>query len=392
MTIQAAREYLADVWVRYQEANKREKGLILDELQRNLGLHRKSATRLMNSRHPPRSHHGFRGGRKKKYSEEAKFHLRQLWKIMGYMAPIRMRAALPEWIPFYEYRGFNEELKMEILAMSTSSINRFLQSERAILRRKMNTGTRRGQYKWLIRVPIRDLEITPKEPGHCEIDCVAHCGTSMSGTFAWTVNMTDIATGWTECEAIWGKDGASVRQAIRRMKERLPFPLKAIYFDNGSEFLNKNVIDYFIEHDCNGTIKAYRGRPYRKNDQCYVEQKNHTHVRALFGYARIDKKRLLAQMNHLYRKHWRHIQNFFMPQQKLVDKFRIGARMIRKLDRPRTPYDRLIDHIGTSRSLAGEKRSMDPIYCRRCQTLKVWQIYRSLEDEPVAGSQGRMVV
>jgi len=389
---QAVREYLQLVWQKYQAASRLEKSAILDELARNLSIHRKSAIRLMSKKYPPRSFQGFRGGRKKRYSQEAKRHLEELWKLMGYIGALRMKAALSEWIEYYKHKDFNEDIKAEIVAMSESSIKRFLEDARKALDRKRNSGTRRGLKKFIAKVPIRDFESPPDEAGHCEIDCVAHCGGSLSGSFVWTLNMTDIATGWTECEAIWGKDGASVRKALKKMENRLPFKLKALYSDNGSEFMNQDVIDWFCNHDRAETLAYYRGRPYRKNDQCYVEQKNYTHVRHLFGYGRIDYKSSLNEMNHIYRREWRQLQNFFLPQQKLIEKFRIGSRQIRKLDKAQTPFSRLKQYLSPEkfRSLELEKAALDPIRTRKTQLVKTRQIFRSYKDSIPKSERGKM--
>ena len=163
VSIQAAKEYLALIWHQYQEANKKLKGQLLDEVTRNLKIHRKAAIRLLNSKKAPRSEQGKKGSKKKQhYSEESKFHLAQIWKQMGYMGSKRMKSALPLWINSYEYKGFNDGIKSEILKMSSRTIERFLIKAKADLRRKLNTGTKRGVKKLVTEVPIRDLEATPK--------------------------------------------------------------------------------------------------------------------------------------------------------------------------------------------------------------------------------------
>jgi hypothetical protein len=174
---QAVREYLRLVWHKYQAASRREKSAILDELARNLSIHRKSAIRLMSKKYPPRSLQGFRGGRKKRYSQEAKRHLEELWKLMGYIGDPRMKAALPEWVEYYEHKDFNGDIKAEIIAMSESSIKRFLEGAKKALDRKRNSGTSawRGLKKFVAKVPIRNFKSPPDQAGHCEIDCVAHC-------------------------------------------------------------------------------------------------------------------------------------------------------------------------------------------------------------------------
>ena len=365
MSIQAVKEYLALVWTQYQAASRNLKGQILDELCRNLQIHRKAAIRLLNSADSPRSQQGkkARSGRRP-YSEEAKGHLAALWKLMGYMASIRLKAALPEWVGFYQGKDFTNEIRLEILAMSARSIERFLLPAKAELKRKLNTGTRRGVRPLVTTVPIRDLGNTPLVPGHCEVDSVAHCGGSLSGTFAWSVTLTDIATGWTECETVFGKTGAAVKKALKLMEERLPFKLTHLYFDNGSEFLNADVIEEFARSpERTVAIEVFRSRPYRKNDQCYVEQKNFTHVRQFFGYGRIDWENAVSMMNNVYRGYWRKVQNYYCPQQKLIEKQRIGSKIVRKMEEPRTPFERLRPHLTAAQceKLNTEKAEINPI-------------------------------
>jgi hypothetical protein len=164
---------------------------------------------------------------------------------MGYMCGFRMKAALPQWLPFYDHKACTETIREELLMMSSSTISQYLVEERAKLRRKMNTRIHRGVRKFITQVPIRDLEVSPSSPGHCEVDCVAHCGDSLTGTFAWTHTPTDIATGWTECETLWGKDGLQTRKALELIEARPPFKLETLYFDNSTEFMNEQIIEIF---------------------------------------------------------------------------------------------------------------------------------------------------
>ena len=312
---------------------------------------------------------------------------------MGYMCGERMQAALPEWLSYYQHKDCSAAIKAELLAMSASSINRFLKEERAKLQRKLNTGTRRGVRRFVTQVPIRDLDVTPEVPGHCEVDCVAHCGESLSGTFAWTLTLTDIATGWTECEALWGKDGFVVRKALERIETRLPFSLQTLYFDNGSEFMNSDIIEKFARKNRPEVLPIMRGRPRRKNDQCYVEQKNYTHVRKLFGYARIDWQKGVDIMNDIYRKEWRQLQNFFMPQQKLIAKHRLGAKVKRVMGKAKTPYDRLLDlEIQNERCLRKEKDRLNPFQLRHNQRVKVRYLNGHIKKTCGIAQRGKMAI
>ena len=394
MSSQAAKEYLELLWKQYQSADRRLKSAILDEVCRNLSIHRKSATRLMTRKYQPRSLQGHRGGRKKHYSEECKRHLEKLWRAMGYMWPKRMKVAMLEWLKHYEDRTCSDSIRVELLSMSASTIGRFLLKARSMLRRKMNTGTRRGVRRFLTKVPIRNLGVTPTEVGHCEVDCVAHCGGSLSGSFAWTVNLTDIATGWTECEAVWAKDAFHVRRAIEHMEKRLPFKLQAIYVDNGTEFLNEDVVEKYAAQRKPEPLKVFRGRPYRKNDQAYIEQKNYTHVRHIMGYGRIDWEGSIAQINDLYRKEWRQLQNYYMPQQKLIEKVRNGAKIKRTMDDGATPYDRIKNLLGPEAiaDLTHHRNTINPFKARESQRAKVRRIYSYYKNSISTDEWGKMAV
>ena len=379
MSTQAIREYLFCIWNQYHCGDRKLKSRLLDELVRNLGIHRKAAVRLMNRPWAPRSQQGYKGGRRRHYSTMAKEQLARLWHSMGYMCAARMKAALPEWLNHYKNPQCPPSVRDELLSMSASSINRFLKDERSKVQRKLNSGTRRGVRKFVTAVPVRELDRTPEELGHCEMDCVAHCGESLSGTFAWTLTLTDIASGWTECEALWGKDGFLVQKALERIEKRLPFKLKALYCDNGVEFMNKNIVEWFSRNKREEPLPVYRGRPRRKNDQCYVEQKNYTHVRSLFGYARIDWKTGVDIMNVIYRGDWRALQNFWMPQQKLLSKHRLGAKVKRTMGKPCTPFERLMVLLpgqGAKDLLRKEKQRSNPFKLRYNQRINVRKLNR----------------
>jgi hypothetical protein len=305
-----------------------------------------------------------------------------------------MKAALPGWLEHDQNPDCGPSVQQELLRMSASTIGRLLAEARAELRRKQNTGTRPGVRRFLTKVPIRDLGVTPTEPGHCEADCVAHCGGSLAGEFAWTVTLTDIATGWTECETIFGKNGHNVRKALERMEKRLPFRLIAIYVDNGCEFLNEEVIDTFANEHKPHKIAVFRGRPYRKNDQAYVEQKNYTHVRQLMGYGRIDWRKSVGMMNAIYRREWRQLQNFFMPQQKLIEKVRIGSAVKRRMDEPKTPFDRLLPFLdaGSRSRLMAERAQINPFKARNNQRVQVRKMLLYYKNEIQKNEWGKMAI
>ena len=191
-------------------------------------------------------------------------------------------------------------------------------------------------------IPIKSFDFKAHGPGHVEADTVAHCGTSLSGTFIWTVTFTDVYSGWTENRAIWSKHTDDVLSALIDFRQNAPFELLSFNTDNGTEFLSQNIMRYLSCDENQRKVLFTRSRAYKKNDNCHVEQKNWTHVREIFGYDRFDDEGLLPLMNEIYTEYYNVLSNFFVPQLKLVQKTRIGAKYTRKYDSPMTPYQRLM--------------------------------------------------
>jgi len=393
VSTQAVREYLALVWQQYKLANRKMRSTILDEVCRNLKMHRKAVIRALNASSAPRSVQG-KGAKTKnrRYSDASKEALILVWRQMNYMASLRLRAAMKDWLP--HFRGCSEPVKEELLRMSSKTMDRYLKAAKAELNRKINSGTRRGLRKMVTEIPIRNLGEKPDELGHCEVDSVAHCGESMSGTFAWTITLTDIMSGWTESEAVWGKDGKNVVRALKGIEQRLPFAIRAFYFDNGSEFLNEDVFNEFIKSkDRKQKIKIFRSRPYRKNDQCYVEQKNYTHVRLLMGYGRIDWKKAIALMNNAYRNEWSKIQNLFSPQQQLLEKIREGSKVRRWMSEAKTPLERLGGNMPDKdyQRLMIEKKSTDPFKTNTALKKKVRTMFGYFKNSIPKSQRGKIL-
>ena len=214
-----------------------------------------------------------------------------------------------------------------------------MKSSRLKLRKGLS-GTKPGS---LLKnqIPIRTDNWDINKPGFIEADTVAHCGNSLAGDFIWSITMTDILTGWTENRAVWNKGAIGVNKQVKDIENRLPFELLGFDCDNGSEFLNHHLLRYFT--DRKNKVNFTRSRPYKKNDNAHVEQKNWTQVRHLFGYDRLDIKSLVEPMNDLYSNEWSLYNNFFRPSQKLIKKTKINSKYIKKYDKPKTPYERLLD-------------------------------------------------
>src|SRR3990167_3828292 len=250
--------------------------------------------------------------------------------------------------------------------ISVSTINRMLQSEIRTRYRRINGQTKGGKLKYEIPFAIDQEDIV--HPGTLEIDLVAHCGESAMGEFINTLNSTDIITGWYEAEAIMGKSQRAVDAALEQIEKRLPFPLAGIDSDNGTEFINWNLKRWAQRR----RITFTRSRPYKKNDNAHIEQKNFTHVRKVIGYMRLDTKAQQAMLNDLYRNELRLYINFFQPSQKLMKKERIGSRIKRVYDTPKTPYQRVLDSPDVPSHI---KRKLKVQY----KQLNVFAIKRSID-------------
>ena len=336
MTEDAKWEYVQIMSQRYQGSDRKNKNLILSELVKNLEIHRKSATRLMNQAKVKKLKE--RRGRRRVYNDFVIAHLKKLWIEMGQLCSRRMKKALPRWIQNYLCP---ENTKLLLQQMSKSTIDHYLRPYRAQYRRHWNSGTRSGKYiKTLI--PLKPLDFNVQSVGHVEADTVHHCGGSLTGAYAITLTVTDILTSWTECRAMWGKSMYGVITCMKSIEASLPFKISTVSVDNGNEFLNHQFVRYFQGEGRDDKVVIKRGRPYRKNDQCYVEQKNFTHVRELYGWERYDKKELIELMNDIYANEWSLLQNLFYPQMKLQTKVRVGAKYKKTYSDPKTPLERVL--------------------------------------------------
>jgi hypothetical protein len=211
-----------------------------------------------------------------------------------------------------------------------------------------------------------------------EADTVAHCGNSMAGMFAFTIDCVDIATGWTEPRAVWGKGETDVLKQIEDIEKTLPFDLKGFDSDNGSEFLNHHLLRHFTERK--QPIQFTRSRAYHKDDNSHIEQKNWTHVRQWLGYERLDNPKVVPLLNDLYTTEWRLFHNFFCPSVKLLAKERIASKTIKRYDIPKTPYQRVIEspHVEESvkQKLKSQMTSLDPFALRQAIEEKLKVIFK----------------
>jgi len=351
MSPMSKKEYFKAIALRYKKASRCEKGRILDEYCTNCGYHRKYATWKLSSfrlRRRPGKPRG-KPGRRSFYDRPKILDpLKTIWLSSGLPCSKRLKAILPMWLGFYERRfGYLEAKdRVTLLDISPATIDRVLKPVRIRYRGKGRSTTKPG----LIlkhHIPIQTECWDEKRPGFLEADTVAHCGTSMAGNFVHTVDTVDIATGWTEQRAVWGRGETDVVKQVKDIEASLPFPLLGFDSDNGQEFLNHHLWRYCRNRK--QPVRFTRSRPYRKDDNAHIEQKNWTHVRQWLGYRRFDDPAIVGLLNDLYTNEWRLLHNFFLPSMKLLEKKRIGSKIVKKHDSPKTPHRRVLEspHIKT---------------------------------------------
>lgn len=342
------RAYIQAVRPRYQRSSREEKGSILREVSLTLGCHRKSAQRLLGDTQPlggkkkqSKAKKGTRIGRPPRVQAEDLEVLKQVYIASRYACGRRLVQLLPHWLGYVRRRGVRVSLEQQqrLESFSSATLDRHLRPLRRALGIKGRSGTKPGS---LLRthIPVRSGPWDVCKPGFLEMDTVAHCGSSIKGPFLWSLTTTDIHSTWTEIRGVWNKSATDVVAALQDIDEHLPFTIAGFDSDNGSEFINKTVIRYVQNHPDKPLMT--RGRPYKKNDGAHVEQKNWTHVRSLLGYARIDTKSILKDLNDLYRNEMSWYNNLFNVHMKLVSKQRVGSKIRRKYDTPKTPLQRLI--------------------------------------------------
>jgi hypothetical protein len=360
----ARREVLSAVAERYRSAGRVEKGRILDALCWTTGWHRKHAVRALRRRvvektattRDPRE-------RKRRYGVTIKDALTALWEASDRVCGKRLVVMIPTLLPALQQHGrleLSEGEQAQLLAVSAATIDRMLGDVKVAA-----AGGRRrrvGFYSAIRReVPIRTFnDWKDPAPGFCEVDMVAHGGTSVAGSFIQTLTMVDVATGWTECLPLVNRDGSLVVEALKRAQSLFPWLLCGVDFDNDSAFMNEVVVPW-----CRGQmLEVTRSRAYKKNDQAFVEQKNGAVVRRLMGYGRFDGVETARVMARLYAAARLYV-NFFQPSFKLKEKRREGAKVIKRYHNPSTPYERALAHPKVAETvkkrLREQYRTLDPV-------------------------------
>jgi hypothetical protein len=360
MSLAARKELVSSVRQKYRDARWAEKGKILDGFVAATGYDRKHAIQLLNSTEvleKPKQRLA-----SQKYDEQTRQALFSVWYTANQICSKRLVPFLPELVKAMERHGhlrIPAEVRTRLLSISPATVDRLLRPERERFKQGIST-TRPGsllKHQIQIRTFADWDDVTP---GFLEADLVAHCGGNTNGGFLNTLVLVDIATGWLECIPLLRKSASDVIDGLRVVDELLPFSMQGIDTDCGSEFINYDLLDYCEDRK----ITFTRARTHRKNDQAHVEEKNGSVVRRLVGYDRLEGRKAWEALVHLYRVLRKYI-NFFQPSLKLVEKERSGAKVSKKYDPAKTPYQRLLlsEHISQASkdSLTREYESIDPV-------------------------------
>ena len=373
-------EYLNSIFLRYKKANRKQKSVILNEFCANCGYHRKHAIRVL------RTFKRFAKPKLKKRGKHSIYNtpalilpLKRIWLAAHLPCSKNLKAVLPIWLPFYaeEFEPLAQHVFDLLTRISASTIDRILKPIKIKYRGRGKSCTKPGS---LLRnqIPIKTDQWNEFRPGFIEADTVHHCGESTEGQYAITVNYTDIASQWTEQRAVWGKGQQGVFKQTKKVEKSLPFAILGFDCDNGGELLNLHIFKYFTGRKT-GSVQYTRSRAYKKNDNSHIEQKNWTHVRQWLGYSRFDNPKVVMLINGLYTSEWRFYHNFFCPSVKLIEKKRVASKIIKRYDKPQTPYQRLIasSHICelTKQKLKEQFKTLNPFKLRKAIEAKIEKIH-----------------
>jgi hypothetical protein len=377
---QSKKEYRKTLGLRYQKASRKQKSQILNEVCTNLGFNRKYAGRWLRNWEPPRRRKPKnKPGPKPQYQHPDFLKaLKEIWIATNLICSKRLKEAIPDWIGHYQqlYGFLPPEITKKLLRISPSAIDQTLKPIRKLYRGKGRCTTKPGL---LLKhhIPIKTKQWDESRPGFLETDTVAHCGTTVEGHYAVTTNTIDIATNWSEQRATYGKGFRDIADQIKDIENSLPFPILGFDCDNGKEFLNEFLMNYFL--DRKSPIHFTRSREYHKNDNAHVEGKNYTHVRQWLGYRRFENPKIVGLLNDLYKTEWRLYHNFFIPSVKLLSKERIASKTIKRHDKPKTPYQRILEskHIPkqTKTKLKAIFKTLNPFKLKKTIDEKIAKIH-----------------
>jgi hypothetical protein len=363
----ASKQYLAEVRKEYGRAGERDRSRLLDEAEKRTGYNRKYLIRVLNREAGPELVKHRRRKRRAEYGAAVITALVELWDIFEQPCGQRLAAVLRDQVE--RLRGWGELRCSDVVAeqlktISGSTIDRLLRREKRVrmLRRNRNPNVQRLIYQ---KVPVKvAAEWDTSEIGNLQVDFVAHCGRSTGGDYIYTISVVDIATNWWEGQAIAVRSQHATKEGLSQMRPRFPFRIRELHPDNDSALVNDLLLDWCREQ----RIQLSRSRPYQKNDNAWIEQKNWTHVRKVVGYRRFTSSSELRLLNEIYAV-LRLYKNFFLPTIKLASKTRVNGRIKRTYDEPRTPYQRLMAsrHVdrNTRQQLKATYEALNPAELQR---------------------------
>lgn len=382
--LEEKRSYIRLIRDRYRKSSKEKKGVILDEVCGLLGCNRKHAIKLLSGKKVGRPVKSGKKGRPSKYSD-LKFitSLRLCWRSMKYPCSKVLKEGIPYWLGFIEktYGFFDKDVREKLLSISPATMDRYLGKYKV---EKGKSSTRSGGFRE--EIPIQENIWDIGIPGYVETDTVAHCGGSLTGEFIYSLTVVDIATLWTEVAPSFGKGSNNTFKALKDIEARLPMPILGYDADNGGEVLNKQIVDYFITERIEQgrpPVQVTRSRPYKKNDNAHVEQRNDSVPRKYLGYERMEFAQILPLLDHYYSEIVCPLINHFIPTFKLKDKKRIKSRTKRIYDKPVTPYKRIMTSKFVTkehkRKLWGQHQKLDPVQLVRQEFILRKQIDKALK-------------
>lgn len=365
MSQPSRREYLQVTRKKYKRATKKKQGLLLDDAANVTGYHRTYLAALLRSPPKHRKASGLKRKRPDHYSHETKQAVLVLWRISSSICAERLQPFIPELLDKLVACGelvVSTETDAQLRQVSLATVKRIVSTEkhRSIIR---IGGTTKPGSLLKRQISVRYGRWDETVPGWCETDTVAHCGEVLAGTFIYSLNLSDVATSWSEQVAIMGNGERAAVAGIDAARQRLPFKLLGLDSDNGAEFINWHLERYTKKH----RITFTRSRPYKKNDQAYVEQKNWTAIRQLVGYQRLETLQQLELLNDLYQNGWRLYLNFFQPTMKVKEtvKDQKTGKRTKRYYQAQTPYQRLMAHPDVSAKqkalLQSQYDSLNPV-------------------------------
>jgi hypothetical protein len=340
MSKESTNEYTLKMRERYSAMlSKTAKSRVLDDFCLTTSYERKYAIKLLNKQN---NQNRKKSGRKIVYTNDVRDVVYKIWMMSDQLCSKLMKPVIDSYLESYEknIKQLDDEIRNKVLSISPATIDRLLSDDRIETskwrRRRVNTRNIIQS-----KVPIRTGPWDVNEPGWLEADGVSHGGNTTAGNFIWSITYKDIHSAWTESRAVWNKGAVNIKKRTLELMDELPFTILGLDVDNGCEFLNSSI--YQLCRDAEPRIEFTRSRPYHKNDNAHVEQRNYTHVRSLLGYDRLEDPNMVELINDLYKNEWSLLKNLYCPTMQLISKHKIGSKYKKKYSAPKTPCQRLLE-------------------------------------------------